>query len=205
MNRIAIHSLLSTVVAVAAAVALIGCGSEATVTEAATGGEPADPAACEDRLADLVDQLKVDVAYDYEPSSSPADLAAIVDAVVIATLGDLSQEGENVTAVLENLEVIGGDTSRGSDGDLAVSWYVSPEPRGLGETDGISVLAFLSFEGNLPTPEIEGLWFACGPDTPARSMIVEPVEAGWPAGPDATLANLALAVTDPDTAAAISG
>ena len=84
----------------------------------------------------------------------------------------------------------------------AVSWFVSPQPRELRTPAGISVLAFLWFEGTMPTPAIEGLWFGCGDDGPARSMIVEPVEPAWPAGVDATIANLTLAVTDPDVAAA---
>ena len=182
---------------VAVPMLLAGCGFGATVTEASGG---TDGVNCEERLDELVGQLKVDVSYDYEPSASPSDLAASVDAVVAATLGDLSQDGENVVAVFENLEVVSGDTSRGRDGDLAVSWYLTAEDRDLGDTDGISVLAFLWYETNMPTPAIEGLWFGCGPDGPARSVIVEPVEPGWPAGPDATLANLTAAVVDPDNA-----
>lgn len=187
--------------AVAAAFAVAGCGAETPVTETSGGSEPIDAAACEDRLDALVDQLKVDVAYDYEPSGSPAELAAFAEAVVTATLGEFIQEGEYVTVALNDVEVISGDASLGPDGDPAISWYVSPEPRDLGSGDGISILAFLDDGATMPQPAIEGLWFACGPDTPARSMIVDPIGPGWPTGRDATLDNLALAVTDPDTAA----
>lgn len=188
----------SLLVALLAAGALVGCGSDTTVTETSGESQPADAAACEDGLDALIEQLKVDVAYDYEPSSSPAELAAIVDAVVIATLGEVGQEGEKVQAVLENPEVVSGDASLGPDGDITIEWYVAPQPREISRVDGISVLVFLAHgDRSIPTPEIEGLWFACGSDAPARSMIVEPVRSGWPAGVDATLDNLALAITDP--------
>ncbi len=200
MNRFSTCTLAAALIAAAV---LVGCGAEPTATEAVEGSGQADPAACQVGLDVLADQIRVDATYDYEPSDSPAELAAITDAVVTATLGELSQDGEDVTAVLENLDVISGDTSRGRDGDLAISWYVGPQPRDLGDTDGISVLAFLIYgDRNIPTPEIEGLWFGCGRDGPARSMIVEPVEPGWPAGPDATIDKLSLAVTDPAAAAA---
>lgn len=199
MNR---NPVSPRLVALLAVVALVGCGSDTTVTETSGESAPAETAACENRLDALVDQLKVDVAYDYEPSDSPAELATIVDVVVTATLGEFIQEGEHVTVVLSDLEVISGDIDRGQDGDLAISWYVSPEPRNLGDGDGISVVAFLYDGDTRPQPDIEGLWFACGRHAPARSMIVDPIEPGWPTGTDATLDNLALAVTDPEAAVA---
>ncbi len=186
------------------AAVLVGCGFDSTVTEASGGGGAAAPtdAACEAGLDELVEKLKVDATYDYEPSDSPAALAADVDAVVTGTLGDLGQEGENVVAVINDLEVISGDAGRGRDGDLAISWYVSPQPRDLRSVGGISVLAFLWYEASTSTPAIEGLWFGCGDDGPARSMIVEPIEPAWPAGIDATIANLTEAVVDPEAVAA---
>ncbi len=46
-------------------------------------------------------------------------------------------------------------------------------------------------------PLVEGLYVGCGDDGPAAALIADPVEPGWPAGPDLTLAPLVTAVVDP--------
>ncbi len=179
-----------------------GCGSAST--DAAVENEPsiqAPDAACEDQLVGLVDELKGDLADDYQPSASPSELANDhADYVVRAgSVTDIAVDDGRVSMTLADLEVLPVHETDLTE-PLTIEWWITTTDAVAPDRsayDRVAVVAFIEQLDDGYQPLVEGLYVGCGDDGRAVGLIADPIEPGWPAGPDFTLATLVTSVVDP--------
>lgn len=153
-------------------------------------------------LASLVADLQPQISYDYEPSTSPAQLAARVSVVFLASaVSDVRLEDERVVLNLDAVELISDNRTGDLPNPEVIAFDVGSTYDTLpdqGQFEGISLIAFAHEWEEAPgglVADIEGLWLGCGVDSPAVSVIVDQDHGDWPDNP--TLASLRDAISAP--------
>ena len=193
--------------------ALGGCGSEYTTTEAGPGGV----LSCDDDLAGITDLLRSGLpTYDYD---SATDLAALVqgsDVVVVGTIDSLVRNAEPdstgpdspgdeswTTVSSADARILAQPGAGTIDSVLMFSmfskWVVRGQPdplSGPATVDGLAYVAFLHQTPAVPggfTIDVQGLLVGCVGTAAAATPVVAPLPS------DATglsLDALAVAVSD---------
>lgn len=162
-------------VALLAAVLIISCGSNGENVASTAGGEPS----CDD-VRSFADRISnVGITYDYEPSDSPAELAANNDVVLAGVLTGGFRAGDPdglsfVAFEVEVTDVVTGSEHVATGDETFVSLPYNPEAVDAGEFEraiaaGARVVAFAEaaddereLVANLP----EGFMTACGDGEP---------------------------------------
>jgi hypothetical protein len=187
-DRVVIRRRLAALALVA--VIVVGCGSDSDVaTSAPVSG-------CPD-VEPLRDRLIPQIAYDYDPSATPAELARLSDVVVFASsitsarveTTDPDEEHSEQWIVLEfdGVDVL---TDNRPDGEAPASisyaaGTVYEELPSIDSFEGVSLITFAIESKRAPgglSARIEGLWLACGTDTIAQSVIAS-TSRKWPSSP----------------------
>jgi hypothetical protein len=144
-------------------------------TDAPTAGcTPAELAAIVDVTRDL------GIAYDYQPSTSPADLADRAEVVVSGSLGDVEADGDELLFTFDGDEVLRGELDTTAPFTVVVDF--APSARSVDEVrevlvTGADALLFLAGDDEDPTrwhPLLEGMWLSCG-DAVAAARVA-PIE-----------------------------
>lgn len=178
-----LRALAVTCVLVAAAG---GCGGDAdqraaegatTSGRSATSGTtPATPAPTSataarctpDELRAFVDVTRdLGIAYDYEPSASPAELAERAELVVSGSVVDVDADGQELLFTFAVDEVVRGALDASAPLTVVVDFVPAVRPvdevRDVLVTDA-DALFFLAGgdEGTRWHPLLEGMWLSCG-------------------------------------------
>lgn len=156
-----------------------GCGTSTTAA-------PDDPATCEDIRSFAEQVVDVGITYDYEPTSSPAELAERADAVVLGVLTGNSRLVETGDASsnpfvgyeLQVRDVVSGGPLSTDTVDVLVEF--NPAHADISDYEsatvpGVPVLVFGSHypelgENSLVAHVMEGLMTAC-PGEPPRGWV----------------------------------
>ncbi len=181
---------------------LAACGAEPAVISAdAESGIATTDTSCDEQQSALLDQFKGDLSDDYQPAASPNQLANdYSDYVVRAdSVVRMSLDEGRVTMTLADLTVLPVHETDLTE-PLTIEWWITSTDAALLDGlayDRVSVVAFIEEFNGVYRPLVEGLYVGCGDDGPAAALIADPIEAGWPTGPDLTLAALVTVVVDP--------
>lgn len=189
------------IAAVALVVAITACGAErADISADAESSISTADASCEEQQSALLDRFKGDLSDDYLPTASPNQLANDYSDYVLRadSIVDMSFDEGRVTMTLADLTVLPVHDTDLTE-PLTIEWWITSTDGAVLEGlayDRVSVVAFVEESNGVYQP-LEGLYVGCGDDGPAAALIADPIEPGWPTGPDLTLATLVTAVIDP--------
>lgn len=161
------------------------CGDGETIESAPATGPASET--CTD-AAGLARRLQPMVAYDYEPTESPAALASRNDVVLRAgTISSVSVVDDWVMLELDDVRLV--SDQREGDQPLPTSIAMATNGAELGgelptpaELAGVEVFAFAHAWPDAPgglSVEIEGFWIACGSSGSPASVIVTPSGEPW--------------------------
>jgi len=189
-----------------AAVVLSGCAREPAQVAAPGGPEVIPIAVQADSAAAFVGRIGGGIAFDYQPTASPAMALDTCDLIVDGKVTELreptaAEREDALRSGYDNTVVLTVDVGAALDGEapeaVAIILPTGPEVpfEGLPElAQGLRVIAGLTADGDGWNAVIDGLWFQGAKDPVMHGPYAEPWELAEPWGGADTLDEYAAAI-----------